>query len=245
MNEAEWLACSDWHRMLLFLRRRRGIASRQAGRRKLRLLACGCCRQEWALLFPESRDALETAELFADGRVDDEKRAEAEQQALKAHANSPQCSLSFPQYLEAEQRSTNSSVDSHRSFAALAVARVLSGNQLFEAVEEVMSLLGRLTGLQGTASEQEEWNRATANLVRDVFGNPFRVTRWKRAWRTATVLQIARGIYLEHAFDRMPILGDALQETGCDDEAILSHCRDPKCVHIRGCFVLDLVLGKK
>jgi hypothetical protein len=237
MTEAEWLSGTDWHRMLLFLRRRKGIASRPAGRRKLRLLACACCRREWGLLVhSDSRQALETAELSADGRVDEETRAEAERQARAAVAEISRLDAGHPR--EAHEASRQYS-------AASAVLCLLAEGPLFELMEESIGRIGRLTGLYGTAAQQEAWQRAMGDLVRDMFGNPFRATPVKRAWRTATVVQLARGIYLEHAFDRLPILGDALQEAGCDNETVLAHCRDPKPVHARGCWVVDQVLGKK
>jgi hypothetical protein len=55
---------------------------------------------------------------------------------------------------------------------------------------------------------------------------------------------IAQGIYAGRAFDRLPILHDALLDAGCDDEAILSHCRCEG-PHVRGCWVIDLLLGKE
>jgi hypothetical protein len=63
-------------------------------------------------------------------------------------------------------------------------------------------------------------------------------------WFTSDVLVLARGIYEERAFDRMPILADALQDAGCTDEDVLNHCRDPNTPHARGCWVVDLILGK-
>ena len=83
------------------------------------------------------------------------------------------------------------------------------------------------------------------DLVRDVFGNPFAPTQlFDPAWLTSTVLALAKGIYEERAFDRMPILADALQDAGCDSADILDHCRGPG-PHVRGCWVVDLVLGKE
>ena len=86
--------------------------------------------------------------------------------------------------------------------------------------------------------------RDEAALVRDIFGNPFRPAALDPAWRTETVVALARGIYEERAFDRMPILADALQDAGCTSEDVLGLCRDAKQVHVRGCWVVDLVLGK-
>ena len=81
------------------------------------------------------------------------------------------------------------------------------------------------------------------DLLREIFGNPFRPVAREPSWLTTDVLAIARGIYDERAFDRMPILADALQDAGCDNEDVLNHCRDAKQLHVRGCWVLDLVLG--
>jgi hypothetical protein len=81
-------------------------------------------------------------------------------------------------------------------------------------------------------------------LLREVFGNPFRRATVDAAWRTPDVRLLAEGIYAERAFDRMPILADALQDAGCDNDDILNHCRGSG-PHVRGCWVVDLVLGKK
>ena len=84
-----------------------------------------------------------------------------------------------------------------------------------------------------------------ANLLRDIFGNPFLPVVFNPAWRTSDVMLLAQGIYEERAFERMPILADALQDAGCDNEDILNHCRDANTPHARGCWVVDLILGKQ
>jgi hypothetical protein len=81
-------------------------------------------------------------------------------------------------------------------------------------------------------------------LIYDIFGNPFRSVPFSPAWRTDTALSLARQMYNSREFSAMPILADALQDVGCDNEAILSHCRDTSPTHVRGCWVVDLVLGK-
>ena len=81
-----------------------------------------------------------------------------------------------------------------------------------------------------------------AGLLRDIAGNPFR-DPCVAAWRTPDVLALARAIYDEHGFERLPILGDALEEAGCADADVLGHCRGPG-PHVRGCWVLDLLLEK-
>jgi hypothetical protein len=83
-------------------------------------------------------------------------------------------------------------------------------------------------------------------LLREVFGNPFRPTAVAASWLTwqgGTVAKLAGSVYEERSFDRMPILADALEESGCSDPEILDHCRRPR-EHFRGCWVIDLLLGK-
>ena len=82
-----------------------------------------------------------------------------------------------------------------------------------------------------------------ANRLRCVFGNPFRPTAFDPTWRTPTVVAIAAGAYADRAFDRLPILADALEDAGCDAAELLAHLRGPG-PHARGCWALDAVLGK-
>ncbi len=84
-------------------------------------------------------------------------------------------------------------------------------------------------------------------LVRDTIGNPFCTTSINPAWLTwndGTVVKLVQGIYDDRAFDRLPILADALEEAGCDNSDILAHCRGPG-PHVRGCWIVDLLLGKE
>ena len=81
-------------------------------------------------------------------------------------------------------------------------------------------------------------------LIRDIFVNPFRPVAADPAWLTETTVGIARGIYDDRAFERLPILADALEDAGCEDAELLAHCREPG-THVRGCWVVDLVLGKE
>ncbi len=81
-------------------------------------------------------------------------------------------------------------------------------------------------------------------LLHDIFGNPFRPVRFPPEWRTDTVLGLARQMYESRDFSAMPILADALQDAGCDNDHMLDHCRGPG-PHIGGCWVVDLVLGKE
>ncbi|MBP3956137.1 hypothetical protein J8F10_12675 [Gemmata sp. G18] len=80
-------------------------------------------------------------------------------------------------------------------------------------------------------------------VLRDIFGNPFRPITFSPSWRTDTVLALAAQMYSSRDFSAMPILADALQDAGSDSAEVLDHCRGPG-PHVRGCWVVDLVLGK-
>ncbi len=85
--------------------------------------------------------------------------------------------------------------------------------------------------------------KAQSALLRCIFGNPFRPVAFADSWRSETAVALATGIYEERAFDRLPILADALEEAGCDHADVLNHLRGPG-PHARGCWVVDGVLGK-
>jgi hypothetical protein len=85
-----------------------------------------------------------------------------------------------------------------------------------------------------------------AGILQDILGNPFRPVTTKPAWliwNDGTVVKIAQAIYDERAFNRMPILADALEDAGCDNDDIITHCRIEG-PHVKGCWVVDLLLGK-
>jgi hypothetical protein len=85
-------------------------------------------------------------------------------------------------------------------------------------------------------------------LLRDILGNPFRpvprVDPRCLSWNGGTVPKLAAAIYADRAFDRLPVLADALEDAGCTDAALLGHLRGGG-EHVRGCWALDLVLGKE
>ncbi|WP_227254954.1 hypothetical protein [Frigoriglobus tundricola] len=95
---------------------------------------------------------------------------------------------------------------------------------------------------RNSSSWEERWFQA--QCLHDLVGNPFRSTSFTAAWRTETVQLVAKQMYETHEFSGMPVLADALQEAGCDSADILDHCRDMSQAHVRGCWVVDLVLGK-
>lgn len=104
----------------------------------------------------------------------------------------------------------------------------------------VLSAIEHHEGSKGVERSHRQHNA----LLRCVVGSPFHgVSSVDRSCLTTTVKELAHAIYADRAFDRLPILADALEEAGRTDEAILAHCRGPG-PHVRGCWVVDLLLGK-
>jgi hypothetical protein len=89
-------------------------------------------------------------------------------------------------------------------------------------------------------ANEREWQ---VSALHDIFGNPFRPITFSSSWLTSTVLSLAQQMYDSRDFSAMPILADALQDANCDNADILNHCRSAT-VHTRGCWTVDLVLGK-
>jgi hypothetical protein len=122
----------------------------------------------------------------------------------------------------------------------------------------------RPAALEVAEAASPGWPKELVALLRDIFGNPWRRYAWtdipdgppsghelqllNRHWLTRNdgrVVKIAQTIYDERRFEDMPKLADALKEAGCTNEEILAHCREEPAVHVRGCWVVDLLLGKK
>lgn len=102
-----------------------------------------------------------------------------------------------------------------------------------EGADEALGLMSQVT----TRDEQ-------MHLLECIFGLPGRTSLLTPAWLTDTVIALAREMYESRDFSAIPILADALQDAGCDRADVLNHCRGPG-PHVRGCWVVDLVLGKE
>ncbi|MCE9530233.1 MAG: hypothetical protein K8T89_03725 [Planctomycetes bacterium] len=94
----------------------------------------------------------------------------------------------------------------------------------------------------GPAERTHEFEQSI--VFRDIFGNPFRPVRLDPRWLSSNVVDLAQAIYEDRAYDRMPILADALMDAGCDNDEIIHHCRGGG-PNVRGCWVVDLILGKE
>jgi hypothetical protein len=232
MTEAEWLACDNPQAML-------ETQPDCVNERKTRLFGCACLRAAWEIGRPTEPDVtdqrqyrtVELAEEHADGQASFEALRAAYEYACQAPR--PALRLFFDWgYVCCVPHAVSSQVTS----------RLCGGFRL---------TLSRW----GTWREQwrRAWkkydasvNRLLAELLRELLGNPFRSAVADPTWRSrddCTVLRLAHAIYHERAFDRMPILADALEDVGCADPDILSHLRGPG-PHFRGCWVVDLLLGK-
>jgi hypothetical protein len=223
MTEEEWLRAEEVETLLEYLRSRR-----QASERKLRLLVVALCRR-WDL-FTDQRllRVLDVAEEHADGRAEEQTRAEGENVALDTYER------------ELDQ-------DNEYGVSCYPTLRLI-GKEGYTCTDATgaASLL-----VTWACYAEEDWARdgysalalEQVSYLRCIFGNPFRPVTFSAAWRTDTVLALAQGMYESRDFSAMPILADALQDQGCTDEAILAHCRGAG-PHVRGCHVLDAILNK-
>ncbi len=239
MTEAEWLACEDPKALL---RQLDGTASV----RKQRLLGLACCRSLIDVLNnPVSQQALQVAESWIEGRCEPAERKRARRAAnaaaILASGLSLEDGLAFSDSAAwAVQRLLQKGpLDAAHLLHALAEAR-LKGAGARASLARTYQIADKLC-----AEAFHAESHAQCDLVREIFGNPFRPVTFNPFWRTSDVTLLAQGIYEEKAFDRMPILADALQDAGCDSDDILSHCRDASATHLRGCWAVDLVLGKE
>jgi hypothetical protein len=220
MTEQEWLPCTDPQPMLDFL-------EGKGSERKLRLFAVACCRRIWHLLTDErSRTAVEVAEKYAEHLVSEEDRAIIH---------------------DVLHSDTDYNPERDASGVAFACAtQSVQANAMWAAQSTVMyAKLARsatLGFLQAADAEAEEGKRQ-ARFLHCIFGNPFPPITLNPAWLTPTVKALASTIYETRAFDQMPVLGDALEEAGCTVAEVLEHCRSGG-EHVRGCWVVDKVLGR-
>jgi hypothetical protein len=231
MTEAEWLAGTDPRAMLEFV-------GEKASDRKKRLFAVACCRRIWSLISDNrSQMAVEVAERFADGLANRKEYKAAIEAALDARDDADAAARKAS--AEGDERRWG---DLNAVFAAMiAVSR--GGYHPWDAANAAGHAVEFLTGKTKRAEHV-----AQVALVRDLFGNPFRPgpvidPAWL-AWGGGTIPNLAQAIHDDRTCDRLPLLADALEDAGCTDAAILDHCRSEG-PHVRGCWVVDAILGKQ
>jgi hypothetical protein len=205
------------------------LLRRKGSKRKLRLFAVACCRQIWKLLKEDTcRKAVETAELYADRAAsvkdlrDAARKAEA---TAQDRAFTASCMMRMSKWAERDA-----------AYAATHAA----GLPLFP--REVAA------NAKAAVTATQDRQKCQSALLRDLFGpllfRPVVFDAAWRGWNDGLPVNLAKAIYEERVFDRLPILADALEEAGCDDADILAHCRSGG-EHVRGCWVVDLLLGKR
>jgi hypothetical protein len=225
MTECEWLTCVDPNLMLVEL-------SGRVSARKLRLFAAACCRHIWHLLPDQrSRTAVEVAERYADGLAG--KRALAAAKAAAAGVRTLGASAAY-----------------------WAVSQNLPGaiRVLCIAAVEAIERWAVDAAYQAGADQMSAWDAARARgtheqarSLREILGNPFRPSLERSGWldwRGGLIRSMAGQIYESGDFHELPVLADALEDAGCMDRDVLSHCRNGG-DHLRGCWALDLLLGKE
>ncbi len=249
MTEDEWLNCIDSVPILTFLQNKgaeqgwlsctycRVRCSQQMGfcpaYRKLRLVSCACCHRILSLL-PAlvCRNVLRALEDYLEGATDLTSYVRAYHEFDQTRRSR------FPKDATPDDGAWN----------ALYCAVHRKWLEHFDkgSAKDRWRIL-HAVAMDAAASTGADEIRAQADLLRDIFGNPFHpvmIDSGWLAWNDGTVPKLAQGIYNDRAFDHLPILADALEESGCTNSDILAHCRQPG-EHVRGCWVVDLMLGKE
>jgi hypothetical protein len=257
VTETEWLAVRRPNRMLAHLHGR-------ATSRQWLLFACACCRRHWPLLAdPRSRQAIVMVESFADGLASVRSLAGPRREARAAGRRAQSERLAAESALRGEGRAAwtrhtvswdleqEVQVRAEREAAAWLAWRLVGGRwKPEEAAAQAAEFGAEVADRRG---EEPAERAAQCDLLRDLFGNPFRRPALQPEWLTwndATVVRLAQAAYDERELPagtldngRLAILADALEEAGCTDPDILGHLRGPG-PHIRGCWPVDLCLGK-
>jgi hypothetical protein len=259
MTPEKWDRCTDLEKMLGSVLYVTGMTSD----RKQRLFAAACCRRVWHLLTdPRSREAVEAQERFADGLVTARDLAAAESAAKDAWV-AARAALAGTDYPSADAFTAWASKpgDGTRElsdYPALAAqisaagaatgawAGAASAAAWAAVPASVWATADSATGRAAWEAARDAESVAQCRLLRDILGNPFRPAeidpRWLD-WRRGRVWRLAQALYRERAFDRLPVLADALQGAGCCDADLLGHLRGPG-PHALGCHALDAALGK-
>jgi hypothetical protein len=238
MTEQEWLACTQPQSMLAYLLRQ------SSSQRKLKLFAIACCRRIYAWLTIESRWALEVVERSWHNQATPSEYHSAQAKAACAafqdwdthHPSNAVAQLFSPGYNAA----LASAAEAAEGVRVAALYRSFGANRGEAIIRSTPSPEAGEVALQ---AEQH----AQCELLREIFHGPCRAVFFRCAWTTwrdGVARQMAHAIYNERAFERLPILADALEEAGCDSAELLAHLRGPG-PHCRGCWALDLVLGKE
>ncbi len=198
--------------------------------RKWRLVAIACCRRILHLVQSKRmKKLLETSEMFADGHIDRNRLDDA----LLSAVNAVSATTAFLPEVRAISGAAQA------KFSVRGVARFC----------RKAAFNGRKADKRRASPNdgQDPEMIAQLELTRDIFGNPFRPAvinpNWL-IWNDGIVEKLVRTIYDERRWGIMPVLGDALEDAMCDNTDILDHCRGPG-PHVRGCWVVDLILGKE
>jgi hypothetical protein len=252
MDEKEWLSCGDGFRMVRWLRKQRSLHGREA-QRKARLVAGAACRRIWGLIeHPTLRAAVEAAEHFADGRMGEEGLAEVFDESARTWV--PRLVHVREQTASAEEAALVTAA-SARSWASMMRGRWSPWEMLERALRAAGLAAGGGAMISGGVESPMQGglyrirdpdrlrveDRAQCDLLREVFGNPFRPVALPPAclaWQGGLAPRMAADVYEQQRWGELPVLADALEEAGCADEAILVHCRGGG-AHVRGCWVID------
>lgn len=237
MTEAEWLKRGI---PILHFEADRGWPSP----RKQRLFAVACCLRIQHLI-PEGRwrDCLSAAEQYADRRVRRTELIDARPSEGTIHTHGATYANSLRRFSEgAVWWTCETKVRKYAGQVATNAACAVAYAALPPDEPYVPPATSRHQRQWSDAEKAEV--SAQIGLLYEICGNPWHPVEFAPEWITSAVMALASQMYESRDFSPMPILADALQDAGCDDADVLEHCRGAG-PHARGCWVVDLILGKE
>jgi hypothetical protein len=197
ITEADWLASTDPQRMLGYLRGR-------ASDRKLRFFTVACCRRIWDRLEDErSREAVAVAERFADGLATERERSTAAERARLVDPSENDCAA-YAALMAVDVNAPRNHPDAVWGLAVEA--------ERCAAYADPRKVESQVRNGRSCFSPESSILKAHCDLLRDIFGNQFHSRTIHPKWRSQRVLELARFMYIERYFDKMPLLAEALEQ---------------------------------
>lgn len=230
MNAKEWDLSTDAYKMLDVLFPQKGSGSSIGQERELKLYYCGLARVHWQRLSSPMKTMIEIAEVYADDRKLLQNNILEFVKLTEPRLNYDQLDQDIVEW-EQELTKLNIKVENRP-------VQNTQAQEFYRRQSTVLCFLPFQIFIPPNGWLEASIHRP--DLIRDIY--PRFPSNVKKEWRSEKVVELAKSIYSQRNFQALPILSDALQEAGCDDQQIIQHCHLPCNTHARGCWVIDQLL---
>ena len=227
MDDVSWEATNDLNEML-------DAIQGKVSERKLRLFACACIRSLWVSIGQNMSPytMVNDAESFAD--------FSDQNQGRRMHS----IRVALYHTMEVSRRYH----DDAATLSRFRAEQSLFKKDAWEAAREVQRAVEIAVVAAARPEEAQEFDHIIrqdmANLLRDIIGNPYFPIYFLPNWQSTEAVALATTVYQGRTFDLLPQLGNIIENSGCSESTILNHCRSCG-QHVRGCWIIDMVLNKQ